>query len=214
MAARYDSVARHTRWVQWLKIALPLLAVGLIAAMFLIPRERVEGGLTAAQIAALGAGLKLDNPRFSGATDDGEPYEITAAWALPDSAMPDVIDLDQPKGRIVTNGSGLVTVEALKGVFVRSAESLTLNGGVVIVTADGYRFETESAELDVAGRSVTSPGAVRITGPFGSIEAGSMRATDPAGPEESGDVPAGMSGAARIWFENRVRMVILPQNTN
>lgn len=186
-----------------MKIVLPLAAVGLIAAIFLIPRERQEGGLTAAQIAALGAGLKLDRPRFTGATEDGEAYEIAAEWAVPDGAVPDRIELEKPVGRIETVDHGLVTMRADRGLLRRADETVALSGDVVIETSDGFRFETAEAEIDVAARTLASPGAVRITGPMGTLEAGSLRGVDARAD--------GSGGAARIWFENRVHMVIIPE---
>lgn len=200
-----DRVARYSRWVRWMKVLLPLGAVALIAAMFLIPRGRTDEGLTAAQIAALGAGLKLDNPRFTGATDDGEPYEVAAEWALPDGAVPDLIELHRPMGMIETIDHGEVTARADSGLFRREAETLELTGRVVIVTADGYRFETEAAEFDLGAGAMSAPGEVALSGPLGSIDAGSLRAADLGGAD-------GSAGAARIWFENRVRVLIIPES--
>ena len=208
--ARTDGVMRYSQLVRWMKIALPLAALGLIVAMFVIPRDRLDEGLTAAQIAALGAGLKLDNPRFVGTADTGEPYEIVADWALPDGVVPDRIELSRPEGQIVTADHGLVTARADTGILVRSAETLTLIGAVEIETADGYRFETGRAEIGFSGYSIVAPGAVWMSGPMGTIEAGSMRGADAGAGDGQGDGPG---GAARIWFENRVRVVIIPESS-
>ncbi len=202
--AQFDRVARYSRLVRWMKVLLPLGAVALIVAMFLIPRESSQQFLTADEMARLGAGLVLDNPRFSGATDSGEPFEVVAKSALPDGPMPDLIELDSPVGRIVTGDHGLVTASAESGIFSRAAETLELIGGVTIVTEDGYEFRTETAFFEIGARALSTPGEIRASGPMGSIEAGKMRAVQSDGEE----------GLARIWFENRVHMVIIPGKTN
>ncbi len=73
-----------------LKVLLPIGAVLLIGMIFMFGRERagVIDAEQAADMAALGAGLRLDNPRFAGVTEDGDPFVVTADWALPDGPSP------------------------------------------------------------------------------------------------------------------------------
>lgn len=195
-------VRRRSRLVALMKVALPLAALALVAAIFLSARER--GNLaelfTPEELARLGAGLRLDNPRFAGTTDKGEPFVVIAAWALPDGAMPQVIELAQPRGEIAMRDGRTVTVEAARGELDRRRETARLEGGVTIVTSDGYRIETEALGFDFDARTARAPGRVSARGPRGSIEAGGMHAA------------AGREGLAdgQIWFENRVRVVFIP----
>src|SRR5690625_2346585 len=90
--------ARHTRAVRWMKILLPIGALVVIGAIFLIGRDRatIFDVDTAAQLARVSTGMRLENPRFSGLTDDGDPFVITGDWALPDGAAPNRIILENP----------------------------------------------------------------------------------------------------------------------
>ena len=83
---RQARVARYSRAVRRMKVLLPLGAILLIGMIFMFSRDRpaVFDAEQAAEMAALGAGLRLDNPRFAGVTDDGDPFVITAEWALPE----------------------------------------------------------------------------------------------------------------------------------
>ncbi|MDT8344499.1 MAG: hypothetical protein RQ752_08690, partial [Thermohalobaculum sp.] len=123
---RQRAVRRHTRVIRAMKIALPLAALGLVALIFLQGRERgsVEDLFTAEELLRLGAGLRLESPRFAGVTSEGAPYVVTAEWALPDTAMPEEIVLEKPRGELSLSDGGKVTATALSGLMQRSVKTL------------------------------------------------------------------------------------------
>jgi len=202
-APRMPAPSPYSRRVRLMKILLPLLAVAVIGAIFLAGRDRgdVSAILSAEKIARLSAGLRLETPRFVGRTEAGEPFSLSAAWAEPNSAMPDEILLEDPAGEIRLDEARLLTGRADSGLLLRGENRLTLTGAVVIETSDGYRFETDILEIDTANKAAASPSDVLGLGPNGTIEAGSMRLRQ--NPETK--------NAAQIWFENRVRVVFSPE---
>lgn len=175
-AARARRVSGYSRLVWWAKIALPLAAILVIGLVFLSSREK--GGIidmrTVANTAALGVGLKLEDPRFTGITQAGEPFEITAVSALPDRPMPTRIDLTDPTGEIRLASGIAVNVTARSGAMLRSEDKLTLDGGIVITTSDGYTAETDSILVDLDTDTVTATSPVEGVGPAGSISARRM----------------------------------------
>lgn len=201
---RQAQLATYSRTVRLMKIALPLGALVLIAAIFLAGRDRGDGSalLTAQELARLGAGMKLDAPRFAGRTDSDEPFIIRAAWAEPDGAVPNEITLEAPNGELIMKDGRTLTGRADKGLMLRDREELTLSGDVVVETSDGYRLETQTLQMELDRRIAKSPGPVRGTGPAGSIEAGAMIM------RQSGK--EGEKKTNQIWFEKRVRVVFIP----
>ncbi len=195
-------VRRYSRLVALMKVALPLGALALIAALFLSARDRGELSeiFTAEELARLGAGLRLDNPRFAGMTDAGEPFVVRADWALPDSAMPRLVELERPRGEIELADGRTFSVAAASGELDRRREAVQLEGGVKVESSDGQRMETERVWIDLDRQTARAPGPVNASGPRGEVEAGSMRAA------------AGETGLddGKIWFENRVRVVFIP----
>ena len=159
-----------------MKILLPIGALVVIGAIFLIGREgaTIFDSETASQLAKVSTGMRLDNPRFSGLTDEGDPFVITADWALPDGAMPNRIVLENPVGNL-RSGKQVLTVTAESGELLRDEERLHLGGRVVMESSDGYRIETEAIDVDLASRSAVSPERLRAEGPRGSIEADQVR---------------------------------------
>lgn len=185
-----------------MKIVLPIGALILIGMIFLTGEDRnaVVDAETAADVAILGAGLKLDNPRFAGVTDSGDPFVVTADWALPDGAMPDRIDLEKPKGEVRLSNDLTVNVVANSGQMRRKDDELHLSGEVELVSSDGYTARTENVQLDLARKSATVPGAVSAEGPRGRIEADKMR-MDTIDADRRDVV---------LFFEGNVRLRILP----
>jgi len=196
------SVRRYSHAVAWMKVLLPLGAVAVIATLFLSAQK--QGDLTdiftTEELITLGAGLRLDNPRFAGVTEQGEPYAIRADWALPDSAMPRLIDLERPKAEIDLKDGRTITASAATGRMHREEKMLVLEGGVVLDTSDGYHVETGLIEIYLASNTTNGPGPVSGTGPLSEIQAGSFRSSAVKGGAHNG----------QIWFENRVRLVFIP----
>jgi len=196
-------IAGYTGMVRWLKILLPVAALLMVGAIFLVGRGLDEGEslLSPEELATLGAGLKLDSPRFSGRTAAGEAYVVRAEWALPDSAMPETVELHRPEGEIDLADGPRLTAAAKSGELTRSDKRLSLVGSVVIETSDGYRFDSERLVIDFDDATARSPVPVTVEGPSGTIEAGAMR------------VRRGAEGAGegRIFFERGVRVVFIPQ---
>ena len=195
-------VRAYSRAVAWMKVLLPLGALAVISALYFAAQRTGDLSeiFSAEELATLGAGLRLDNPRFAGVTEQGEPFAIRADWALPDSAMPRLIDLERPEGEIELNDGRTISARAATGRMHRENKILVLEGGVVLDTSDGYHVETDLIELDLDAKTAFAPGPVSGTGPRGQIDAGSFRAA------------AGEDGAraGKIWFENRVRVVFIP----
>ena len=197
---RQAEMRQYSRTVHWMKILLPAGAIILIGLIFMVGRDRFESS-PAQQVvnaAALGAGLKLENPRFAGVTSDGDPFVVTALSALPDGAMPDRIELDQPKAELRLDNGITLNVTSDNGEMFRVQEQLNLEGEVVLVTSDGYRAEAPRVELDMAKRIAVLPEKVVATGPNGSIQADRLRIEQTG--KSSREITALFTGNVHVTF--------------
>ncbi|MEL6476349.1 MAG: LPS export ABC transporter periplasmic protein LptC [Pseudomonadota bacterium] len=194
----------YSRLVRWAKVILPLASVLLVGAIFLIDRDYEDSFLPPGMAAELGAGMQLENPRFAGVTEAGEPFTISARRALPDGPVPDLIELDAPEGDIGLSDGLTLTMTATSGVVSRSEQTLTLTGKVKAHSSDGYRAETGKLVVNLDQKTVFAPNAIYGFGPTGSISAGLMRAAR--------NVPARepWSGGTVIRFEGGVTVVFIP----
>ncbi|HUF56543.1 MAG TPA: LPS export ABC transporter periplasmic protein LptC [Thermohalobaculum sp.] len=207
---RQARLQRRARLVGWAKWLLPLGALGLIAAIFLAGREtgHIAEVFTPEEIARLGAGLRLDNPRLAGVTERDQPYELTASAAVPDGPMAEEVTLEQPKGWIEA-GERRIDALAETAHLNREARLLTLYGGVEVETSDGWQGATPRMTVELAERRAAGPEPVRLSSPRGTLEAGSFRVEYPD--EDAGGAGGSPAEDARIWFENGVRLRFTPR---
>lgn len=184
--------------VRFLKVALPLAALGLVAALFLASRSDLGRGISISAIDFdVTEGLRLSQPQFTGVTRDGKPFVVTADWALPDGPDPDRVGLGPVRGEIEIEAGRRVTLTAAGGEIRPKLNTMRLEGGVRVETSDGYLMTAARADVDMKAQTLSAEGPVAVSGPAGEIDAGSMRA---ARSDES----------HTIWFENRVRVRIDP----
>ena len=141
-------------------------------------RDREPLVLSEGDQAALADGLRMVSPSFTGRTKSGEPYVVTADWALPDAPNPTRISLKGIEATVTLNDGRIAIMAASDGAFFPREERLRLENGVSATTSDGYRLDTDAASIDIEGRALTTDGAVSASGPAGSIRADSLEALD------------------------------------
>ena len=197
---------KRRRIVRWLKIGLPATALAVFASLFVFSSARYSDQISfeGVDISALEEGLKLIKPRFTGATNRGEPFSVTAEWALPDGPRPERVELNSVSGEINLVDGRVVSLSSSGGVLEPKANILTLTDDVRFASSDGYEITASRAQLDAENVVLTAQGEVVAEGALGRIRADRMRATR-AAPEGAG---ANVEKGAYIWFENRVKVRI------
>jgi len=185
--------------VRLLKIALPVAALLLIAALFAFSAVQERTGLDLSDFTFEGRdGLRLTRPRFAGATDDGQPFRLSADWALPDAPDPSLVELGPLRGVIEVAPGRSLGVAAQRGAFRPQDRTLRLEGDVTLtLNQTEARLTMSSLSGDLDAETLTGEGPVRGAGRGATLRAGAMRATR-------------KGGSASIRFEDRVRVTIDP----
>ena len=192
----------HTRVVSILKVGLPLVALGLLAALFLVQTDDRIGGVVFSRgdVAALGSGLKVTNPIFTGTTKGNDRFRFTAAVVVPDAAPPKRAAITDLDGTLDLHEGPQVSVKAATGDLDIPTQRLDLAGAVVITTSDGYRLDTDRATLDLKAGTMIAGDKVVGNGPLGKITSGSLQVS-----------PASESGQQRRFsFGDGVRLIYDP----
>ncbi len=127
---------------------------------------------------ALQDGLRMVQPSFTGRTPNGEPYTVTADWALPDSPKPNRVILKGIEAAMTLKDDRIATILATDGSFFPQIKRLRIENGVALTTSDGYRLDTSAATIDAEERTLLTDGSVAATGPAGSIRADLLEALD------------------------------------
>lgn len=196
---------QRTTLVRGLKILFPALALAIFASLFLFSNARYSDGLSfdGVDFGSFEEGLKLANPRFTGTTNRGEPFSVSAEWALPDAPRPQKVELSKVVGDFMLQDGRHLTLAAQTGILRPDDKVLTLGEGAKLTTSDGYVLSANSAVIDANTNTVTASGDIHASGAIGQITSDSMRATRV--------VENGIE-SAYIWFENRVKVRIETPN--
>lgn len=193
----YARALRHSRRVRFLKVAIPLGALGsatLVAAITLFNPFASQGGLSIGPVSVSGTRIVMDAPRLSGFQDDTRPYEVTATQASQDVREPHLVDLVDLRARIAVDEDGnIVRVEAATGRFDTEAELLVLERDVRVTSTLGYTADLQRATIDLAAGTVVSEEPVRVGTDFGVVEAAGLTLS------ENGDVIT-FTGGVRSTF--------------
>lgn len=198
---------RYSRRVAIAKIALPLVALALLASLFVYSKTNpVRDGLIFAdsELRRMASEARITNPRFSGVTTAGDAFTVSATIATPDAPKPGRIDLEDPSTTI-SFASGLDLASSAKtGSLDIKTNIARLAGDVFLEISTGYRIETAEIVLNFRTGNVESPDGVLATGPIGRIEAGSMQLLQDLDKNPDG-------GQSVLIFKNGVKVVYTPR---
>lgn len=192
----------HSAMVAWLKIVLPLAALGLLSTLFLVSRTIDPNDAIPYSDVDIEDRLReprLTLPTWAGVTDDGSAMTVSADEARPDAAEGNatarrlVVNLQTPDG-------GRADLVAAQGSLDQTTQKLTVTGGVTLSTSTGYRLETEQLTAALDRTSLTSDTAIQATGPAGTITANAMELQE----------TAGQKGVYLLVFKNGVKLLYLP----
>lgn len=167
----------YSRAVAWLKVLLPLLALGILSTLFLLSRT-VEPSQTLpyADVDAqeFAREQRVGAPDYSGVTANGAAISLIAESARPRLDRPEIIDASKLDARIKQTDGTVLDIRALAGTFNSEVEDALLTGGVRVTISTGYEMETEKLTALLDGSEMQTDTAVVVEGPEGRIEAGSM----------------------------------------
>lgn len=187
---------RRARVLSWGLFAL----AAALATVFVVHVARFEA--TAPSRPASEAAAPLSNEvvvtgsMMTGFDDDKQPYKVTAASAVQDSAEPNRVHLRTVTGELRRRSGDILSLAAHTALFDSKTELLQLEGDVRLL-AEG-RFEASMAKADVTltDKRLRSQTPVSVTFDRGRINAGGLDITDDGN---------------RVVFFNRAKVTFGPQ---
>lgn len=194
----------YSRLVAWLKILLPLVALGILSSVVFFARDAEDHRTIPFVTQDSGAETpdeRLTKPEYVGLTTDGSMVSLRADHVTPVGGDPQVLDARSLDGRIETDGGRTVTAKGVRARIDLTANVTRFSGEVQFETSDGYDLLTPdlSTRLDVT--RAESPGPIRGTAPYGTLDAGSMVYSV----RESGQSLLVLSGGVKLIYEPRKR---------
>jgi lipopolysaccharide export system protein LptC len=200
--ARHDNT--YSRMVAWLKVLLPVLALMLLSTMFLISRSIDPTRaipIAGRNFVELVRDQRITEPRYSGVTEDGAAITFSAESARPDLSEPSRFSAESPAARIDTPDGGTVDMTARAALFDGKANTITLSGGVSVVTSTQYSIRSEGLTAALDATRVETEGGVWVQSPMGRFIAGSAALTRQEGED----------GLYLLVFKDGVELVYEPK---
>ena len=198
----FRSAVRHSRFVRFLRIGIPLgVVVGLVGSVVIATvvkplRVLAKLPIDIGNVVVSGTKITMQQPRIAGFTRDQRQYEMTAQAAAQDLLKPDVVELQGIQAKMEMQDQ-VVTTTAKSGIFNSKTEMLTLQQNVLVTSSSGLKAQLAEAVIEIRSGKVVSEKPVEVTTPTMTINANRMEIV------ESGDV---------VRFERGVSVTLIAED--
>lgn len=158
---------RHTRFVKLSRLVTMLAALALLGALtfFIFDGPAREPIVTNEEEL-----VRMTNPRYTGTDGEGEPYSLTADYAVRSRTAVDAVKLVNPVLNFLRlEGAEDSKIVAKEGLYDSKAQTMELRKDVTVSTDDGYVCETTHARVRAADRTVEGDEPIFCTGEFGQV---------------------------------------------
>lgn len=168
---------RYSQVVSYVKIVLPIIAIGILSTLFLLSRTPdPERAIPFANVdlEELAREQRLGSPRYAGTTNAGREVVVVAETAVPVDGQLDLISVDTLDARIELDDTRFVDITSLQGVINLETNIADLTTDVEVADSTGYTLDTENLLVNFREFAMSSPTDVVVEGPGFHLEAGSM----------------------------------------
>ena len=195
----------YSRVIAWMKIILPLAALGILSTLFLISRtiDPTES-IPVAQIDLEQRAQELGatNPSFAGMSNGGDQITFQAVRARPDPQDPEHLMATDVTAQLGLTSGTVIDITSDNADMHQSNYTATLDGNVHVTTTSGYEINTQTLWTRLDELYAETPGRVDGNGPPGDLTAGKMLLrTNPD------------TGQAELIFTQGVKLVYTPRET-
>jgi lipopolysaccharide export system protein LptC len=167
----------HSRFVRVLRIALPMLMVGVISALAgLVVSHALRRQAAAHQDS--NAPIRMTNPHFFGRDNQGRAFTLGAHEAARDEKSNQVVLLQFPSLILGVGSPSPRTLTADSGVYHEDTRMLLLRGNVRGNDANAARVATNEALVNTRTGTVTGDKALATQTAQGAVKSNSFDVYD------------------------------------
>lgn len=193
----------YSRFVSWLKVLLPLLALAILSTMFMVsrtidPSQSIP--FADADPTKLARDQGISNPHFTSLSNDGSAITFSAKLAKPDPKNPQLIYADDLTGKIETSAQTTINIRAAQGQLDNENARATLTGNVRVSTSAGYNIITEQVLASLDATYIAADQKITADGPMGNIVADSMLMSKPASTNIGDDYVVVFKGGVKLIY--------------
>lgn len=171
-----EAARRHSMRVRVMRILLICLALASVGALIW---EFMRQPGTVFDEPVAGESVKMINPRYSGRTEDGLPFYLTAKEAVRPTINQETVELINPVlefYRQSATSKSIVVAES--GVYNDAEKILELRSSVDLNTDDGYSCQTTHARVYTQTKNIEGDEPITCTGDFGQVSGNAFEIND------------------------------------
>ncbi|MAF49904.1 MAG: hypothetical protein CMM10_16740 [Rhodospirillaceae bacterium] len=171
--------ASYSRFVVFMKVGLPIVALCLVGLLFLWPQIKGKDIKFSVGMASFKSSNpespSMVNARFVGSDSRNQPFSITADLAKNLLLGKSAVELEVPKADLAMRDGTWLVLTANTGIYDQKGKSLDLHGAVNLFHDSGYEFKTETAHIDLDRGVAVGNKPIIGQGPFGQLASEGFR---------------------------------------
>jgi len=167
---------RYSRLVFWLKVSLPVAALGILSTLFFVAETLdPEAAIPYADVDVerILTEQGMNDPEFGGVTSNGVAISMTADTITPGDNR-DQMNANRLEATFDLPSGGHIDIASDAGFLNSKTKEATLEGGARLESSTGYVVTTERIVASFEEARLTADREVKIVGPAGEITAGGM----------------------------------------
>ena len=163
----FRAAARHSRFVRWMRRAIPagiaLVAAVIVIATFFNPFRLIGVfPIDIGKVSLSGTKITMEAPRLAGFTSDARPYELTARAAAQDITKPEVLELKGINAKVELKDGQHVQIKAINGLYDTKSEILKLRDEIFLTSTTGYEGRLSEATVETGTGHIVSESPVEM----------------------------------------------------
>jgi lipopolysaccharide export system protein LptC len=170
---------RYSRYVVLMKRLLSLgafLIIAAVLAFFFVQRMPRQLQMSYEKLGRIENDLTMVKPRLAGADARGNPFVITADFAVQDAHNPKKADLKNLEADLTLDKQNWINARAKSGMVDMNTGQLELRDGIDVFTATGYELHSNSASANLKQNMIHGHEPVTGQGPEGRLRADEFHA--------------------------------------
>lgn len=190
---------RHHRFVRLMRIALPAVAIFLVAIVLIWPVVYDgQPGFTLAfsQLDDFDDTLRMERPQFVGSDGQDRRFSVEAQSAYQAAVDDENVYLEGISADVSSDAEFWIALDAPSGIFRRETDVLELAGQVNVFSSLGYEVHGRAFRVNLKEGTVVADTRVFGQGPLGAFEAAEMHVDVEGGSFE-------LSGGVRMMIYPR-----------
>lgn len=171
-----EAAERHTALVRRLRLAVPALAVALLATYALNAAPQAVDAEFLRQFSGTeepGREMRLERPRYRAETTEGSPFQVSAQTARRNPDQANIIRFDAPEAVRGDGPEGAGRLEARTGTLDTDTNLFDGEDVRVVQSIGGQDFtlRTDRAQVDLDGNTIRSDAGVSGESESGALQA-------------------------------------------